>query len=71
MKKLKFREGKLQVQVPPVSIWKVTEVLPVPTARLFLLHRMRGSQQTRGMGKGYARGDLDGASWTDGEPKDV
>ena len=45
-------------------------VLPVPTARLFLSHQMRGSQQTRAMGKGHA-GDLDGASWMDGDPSDA
>ena len=45
-------------------------VLPVPTARLFLSHQMRVSQQTRAMGKGHT-GDLDGASWTDGDPSDA
>ena len=45
-------------------------VLPVPTARLFLSHQMRVSQQTRAMGKGHT-GDLDGASWMDGDPSDA
>ena len=46
-------------------------VLPVPTARLFLSHQMRVSQQTRAIGKGHAEGDLDGASSMDADPDNV
>ena len=71
LRKLRFRQEKQQSMFLWSSMggdgWSSQGL----RARLFLSHQMRGSQQTRVMGKGHARGDLDGASWTDGDPNNA